>query len=147
MLTKMKVMIPCLLIAVLVGAIFAQETPTPLTDKEKLQAAEAFILLQNSQQQMLASPQWQAFLTSPQWQAFQQHQREYGTLLQGFRLAKGVAANCTLTVKQDWSCPVPLITQSTQGANSPNVVSNKGDVNIKIGDEQKEPDGEPEPEK
>ena len=96
---KLKVMIPCLLLTSLVGPICAQQAPTPLTDKEKLQAAESFILLRNSQQQMLASPQWQ---TS------QQRQREYAVLLQGFRLAKGAAANCTLTVKQDWSCPKPV---------------------------------------
>ena len=129
-----------MLIVVLAGAVCAQEAqaPAPLTDKEKLQAAESFILLQSSQQQMFASPQGQTF---------QQRQREYFILLRGFQQSKGAAPNCTLTIKQDWNCPPPAITQSTQGANSPNVVGNKGDVNIKIGDEEKESDGQPEPEK
>ena len=128
MLMKLKVLIPCLLIAATMGVLLSQEAPAPLTDNEKLQAAEAFILLQNSQQQMLASPTWQAF---------QQRQREYHILLQGFQQSKSAAANCTLTIKQEWFCPSSLIIQSTQGPNSPNVVGNKGD-------EEKESDGKPE---
>ena len=98
MLMKVKVLIPWLLLTVLVGATFAQQAPTPLTDQEKLQAAEAFILLQNSQQQMVASPTWRAF---------QQRQQEYLAILQDFRKVKGAALNCTLNVKQEWNCPPP----------------------------------------
>lgn len=135
-----------MLIVVLAGAAFSQEPPAPLTDKEKLQAAEAFILLQNSQQQMVASPQWRQMVASPQWQQNQQRQQEYRILLQGFQQSKSAAANCTLTVKQEWSCPPPAITQSTKGPNSPIIVGNKGNVNIGIGDEKKEPDvDEPTP--
>ncbi len=110
----MKISIYCLLIGSLAATGFAQEpaTPTPLTDKEKLQSAEAFILLQNSQQVMMASPQGQMV---------QQHRREYIALLRGFQQSKGAAVNCTLTIKQDWSCPAsitPVVTQSTQGPNS-----------------------------
>ena len=134
----LRIMIPCLLIAATVGMLFSQEAPAPLTDKEKLQSAELAMLLQDSQRALLASSQWQIN---------QQRQREYTVHLRSRQAAKGAAANCILTFKQEWNCPPPVITQSTQGPNSPNVVSNQGDVNIKIGDEEKEPDGQPEPEK
>ena len=127
----MKVLVPWLLLTVLVGAIFSQEAPTPLTDKEKLQSAELAMLLQDSQR---------ALLSSPQWQMNQQRQREYAVHLRARQAAKGAADNCILTFKQEWNCPAPVITQSTQGANSPNVVGVKGDVNIEIGDKEKEPD-------
>ena len=93
-----RLLIPMILMF-LAGAVCAQQAPAPLTDKEKLQSSEAFILLQSSQQQMFASPQGQTF---------QQRQREYFILLRGFQQSKGAANNCTLTIKQDWNCPPPV---------------------------------------
>lgn len=122
----------------------AQEVPapqlaTPLTADQKLQAAESFILLQGAQQVLMRSAQWQVF---------QERDQKHKELMAGLRQATGALGTCNLTAKQEWvtqtgtPCVIaaqPAIIQST-GPNSPNIIGNKGDVKIEIGDEKKESD-------
>ena len=94
---RVKITIFCLLVSATMGILISQKTgaPAPLTDKEKLESAELAMLLQDSQRALLASSQWQIN---------QQRQREYAVHLRGRQAAKGAAANCILTFKQEWSC-------------------------------------------